>query len=135
MAEPGATPEASPGAGGSAWKAMGWVAAGLGAAGLGVGAVFGGIAIEQHHSAQCNANRECLTGPLQSARSAATVSNVGFIAGGALAAVGLGVVIFAPASGRGGGSDQATARATEATPGMSLVLAPSGAGLEVGGTW
>jgi hypothetical protein len=60
------------------------------------------MAISDHNSADCNANNVCLTGPLNSARSAATVANVGFIAGGVLLATGLGLVLFAPGGGHGG---------------------------------
>jgi hypothetical protein len=121
------TPPGASGAGG-AWKTIGWVAAGVGAVGVGVGAVFGVMAIGDHDSAKCNAQNVCFSGPLNDARTAATVADVGLIVGGALVAAGLGLVLFAP----GGGSGEEHPAATAV---MAPVAAPGGGGLAVGGTW
>jgi hypothetical protein len=79
----------------SGWKTLGWVAEGVGLGGLAVGAAFGIVAISDKSSANCVAGM-CDAGPLSRARTAAAVSTVGFIAGGILAATGLGILIFAP---------------------------------------
>lgn len=116
--------------GGSPWKTVGWVAAGAGVVGLGLGAVFGMMAIGDLNQAQCNPNHVCFTGPLNDARSAAAVSSVGFVAGGVLAAAGVGLVLFAPSRSGGGGEGQAGAAAV-----LSPVLARDGGGLRLGGSW
>ena len=104
------------------WKTVGWVATGAGAVGLAVGAAFGIAAINDHNAAHCNASKQCLTGPLDDAKSAATASNVGLVVGAVLAAGGVGLVLFAP--GRADGSSKAHRAATavltpEWTPGWS----------------
>jgi hypothetical protein len=122
------TIQPAPSSGGGAWKTVGWVAGGVGIVGVGVGTVFGMMAISDHDSAKCNAQNVCFSGPLNDARSAATVADVGLIAGGALLAAGLGLVLFAPSGGSGEEHPATTAV-------MAPVLAPGGGGWAVGGTW
>jgi hypothetical protein len=122
------TTQPGPSGGAGAWKTIGWVAGGVGIVGLGVGTAFGMMAIGDHDSAKCNAQNVCFTDKLNDARSAATVADVGFIAGGVLLAAGLGLVLLAP--GGGSGEDH---RATTAV--LTPVLAPGGGGWAVGGTW
>jgi hypothetical protein len=107
---------------------VGWVAGAVGLVGLGVGTVFGVMAISDHDSAKCNAQNVCYSGPLNDARSAASVADVGLIAGGVLLAAGLGLVLFAPG---GGSSDEHPATTALIAP----MLAPNGGGLTLGGTW
>ena len=110
------------------WKTAGWVTGAAGIVGLGVGTVFGMMAISDHASAKCNAQNVCLSGPLNDARSAASVADVGLIAGGVLLAAGLGLVLFGPGGGSG---EEHPATTAVVTP----VLAPGAAGWAVGGTW
>jgi hypothetical protein len=103
------------------------VAGGVGVAGLAVGGVFGFVAKGHNDDAaahcagsQCDATGISL---LDQARSAATVSTVGFVAGGALLAGGVVLWLTAP-------------RAPSST---GLVIAPgaapSFAGLALRGAW
>ena len=100
----------------------------MGIVGLGVGTVFGMMAISDHGSAKCNPQNVCFSGPLNDARSAASAADVGLIAGGALLAAGLGLVLFAPGGGRGEEHPATTAV-------MAPVLAPGGGGFAVRGAW
>jgi hypothetical protein len=70
----------------------------VGVAGLVVGAVFGVMAANDKSAAQCDATNACKHGPLSDARNAATLSTVGFVAGGALLAGGIALVLLAPTS-------------------------------------
>jgi hypothetical protein len=76
---------------------------GTGAVGLGLG--IGSAVIVDHKtsalSSGCDANKVCpssMQGDLQAARTWATVSTIGFIGGGALAATGLVLLLVAPPS-------------------------------------
>jgi hypothetical protein len=83
----------------SSWgplKTVGVVAGGVGLVGIGIGAAFGLLAASDKNNANCDANGYCTPGPLSDARSHATVSTVGFIAGGVLLAAGIGLVISGP---------------------------------------
>jgi hypothetical protein len=85
---------------GAPWKTVGWALGGVGVVGLVVGAISGGVAISENSSAHCDATgHDCLAGPLSSARSAATASDVGFIAGGILVAGGAALVLLSPKPG------------------------------------
>jgi hypothetical protein len=99
---------------------VGYGAAGLGAVGVLVGTIFGITAIAKKNSANCAENL-CDGQPLEDAKSAATVSTVGFIAGGALLAGGVALVLFAPSP-----RSRSTARAS---------LGIGGPGLLLGGRW
>ena len=68
--------------GSSTWKTVGWVLGAAGLVGLGIGTVFGVVALSDKNSANCDANKLCDAGPLSGARSAATVADIGLIAGG-----------------------------------------------------
>lgn len=78
------------------WRTVGWAGVGLGALGIGIGSAFGLMASSDKSDAACDSAGYCESDALASARSNATVANVGFIAGGALLAAGLAVVLFAP---------------------------------------
>jgi hypothetical protein len=75
-------------------RTIGWVTGAVGVVGLGVGAAFGLIAMGDKSDANCNAANQCLSDPLASARSAALISDIGFIAGGVLVATGATLVIL-----------------------------------------
>lgn len=122
---PAATPAPEPGSS-SPWRTVGWVTAGVGAAGLVFGTVFGFVAIGDTGSAHCNANNYCDAGPLGAARSAATLSDVGFIAGGLLAAGGVALVLLSPGSGQ---------RASTARVSLTSLVGSRDAGVAFAGAW
>jgi hypothetical protein len=109
----------------STLKTVGWVAGGLGIVGLALGGTFGIIAIEEKSDAHCDANKFCDAGPLNSSKSAATVSNVGLIAGGVLLAGGAAIVLF---SSHGQPERVASVK-------VAPTLASRGGGLVLGGVW
>lgn len=92
----GGQPAEVPASGAGPWRTIGFVAGGVGIAGLGVGAAFGLKAMSDKNSAQCDASNACSPGPLSDARTSATLSSVGFIAGGVLLAGGAALVLLAP---------------------------------------
>ncbi len=103
---PGPTAGAPPPeADGSTQRLLGIVAGGVGVAGLAVGSIFGLLA----SSAWSNAKKDCPNAPVcgsqkpieerSSALTAATISTVGFIAGGVLAGAGVVLFLTAPKSG------------------------------------
>ena len=116
--------------GGTHWKMVGWVAGAAGVLGLGLGAFFGMKAIDDNNQAMCNENHVCLTGPLNEARSDAQLSTVAFVAGGILAAAGVGIVLFAPAESGTKGKAPAGVTAT-----LSPTFASNAGGFRVGGSW
>lgn len=98
---------------GSGQRTLGWVATGVGAAGLVAGGVFGLMAMgkranidnepgcqDDDGTLRCSdpGARDRLNADQSTARSLATVSTIGFIAGGALLAGGLVLVLTAPKS-------------------------------------
>jgi hypothetical protein len=93
---PGAsqTAGASSGVASSPLRTVGWVVGGVGAAGLIAGVVAGGVAVSDKASAHCTG--DLCQGSLSPAKSAATASTIGLIAGGVLLAGGAGLVIFGP---------------------------------------
>ena len=116
------------GGGGGGLKVAGLAITGVGAAGLVLGAVFGGLALGAKGSASDNCTSDLLhcnaqgIDSLDSARTFATVSTTGFIAGGVLVVGGL-VLFF-------------TAPKKEAAPAVSLSLGHAGTlGLTLGGTF
>lgn len=109
-------------------KIAGLTMAGVGAAGLVVGAVFGGLALGAKGTAGDNCSSDLLhcnakgIDSLDSARTLATVSTIGFIGGGALLAGGIVLFFAAPKK--------------EAAPAVSLALGHAGTlGLTLGGTF
>jgi hypothetical protein len=122
--EPAPTPHQEGGA--TPWKPIGLAAAAVGVVGLGLGVGFGIAAISDKNSAACGADNYCNNGgPLSDAKSAATLSTVGFVAGGVLLAGGAAVVLFAP-TGR-----ESTVGSVRAAP----MVAERGGGLVIGGSW
>ncbi len=76
-------------------RIAGWAIAGVGVAGLVAGGVFGGLAIADKSAGGCNASNHCTNfGSITSAKTAATVSDAGLIAGGVLAATGVTMVVL-----------------------------------------
>ena len=107
---------------------VGLVVAGVGAVGVGVGAYFGGLAksrLESSNDMGCNGN-VCppdAAAKRDDAREAGTTSTVFFLAGGALVAGGLGLLLFGP--------DEKN----ESAPTLSAGASPDGAGLLMRGAW
>jgi hypothetical protein len=126
-ADTGRTPPPDTARGGSPWKTVGWVVGAVGVVGLGVGTAFGIMAMNDQNAAHCNANKVCLSGPLDAAKSAAFDANVSLAAGGVLAATGLALVLFAPSGEH--------PRRPAVTASVAPLLVPAGGGLGVGGTW
>jgi hypothetical protein len=124
-AGPPASAPATPSAGGTRpWATVGWILGGVGVVGLGVGTAFGVVAMSDKNSANCVGNL-CDAGPIGSAKSAATISDIGLIAGGVLFAGGVTLVLLS----RDGAPSSA------ATLSAAPVLGSRGGGLALGGHW
>lgn len=91
-------------ANGSTRKMLGFVALGVGGAGLLVGGITGGLALGKHGTiaescpaGHCPEGTEASFQPaIDSYGTMGTISTIGFIAGGALAATGLVLILTAP---------------------------------------
>lgn len=77
---------------------VGYGMAGVGTIGLAIGTIFGITAISKKNEANCDATNACDPGPLDAARSAATVATIGVVAGAALLAGGVALVMLAPSA-------------------------------------
>lgn len=90
----------------STLQIVGFVGIGVGAAGLIVGAVTGGLAMGKHNELEDNCPDGQCPGSqrdnLDAFRTLGTVSTVGFVVGGVLAAAGIVLVIVAPSNDAGG---------------------------------
>jgi len=130
--QPDTTTAADSGGGGIPWRTVGWITGGVGVAGVALGSIFGIMAMGDKNGAHCDASGACDPGKLSDANSAATISTVGFIAGGVLLAGGAALVLFGP-------SGSAPASAAPASGGATLKVAPlvgaRDAGLLLGGSW
>jgi hypothetical protein len=73
---------------------LAWALTGAGGAAIATGAVAGLTAIVNKDAAHCDADRRCDAAPLSTARTAAAVADVGFVAGGALAAAGVALFLL-----------------------------------------
>jgi hypothetical protein len=111
-----------PASSGSGQRTTGLVLGGLGVVGLGLGGIFGGLAASRWSTAKgdCSMSQTCTpsdntaaTGERSDAITLATVSTVGFVAGGVLTAGGLILFLTAP---RGG----------ETRPAARLQVVPAG---------
>lgn len=98
---------------------LAWALTGAGGAAIATGAVAGLTAAVNKDAAHCDANRRCDAGPLGTARTAATVADVGFVAGGVLAAAGVALFLL-PAG-----------QASSESAWTVLPLSPGGEGLGV----
>ncbi len=102
-AQPEPAPEQIKG-NGSTQKTIGFVALGVGAAGLLVGGITGGLALGKHGDitkscpeGHCAPGQEAMLKPeIESYNTMGTISTIGFIAGGALAATGVVLILTAP---------------------------------------
>jgi len=120
-----ASSPADPGGSWGGWKTAGWIVGGAGVLGIGAGAVSGLIAIRDKSSAHCDANNVCDAGTGSAIKSAANLSDVGWIAGGVLLAGGAALVLFAPSGGH------------DAAAGLRVapLVAASGGGIVAGAAW
>ncbi len=109
---------------GSILPILGWTAIAVGGAGLILGAVTGGLALGKHGDLTdaCDDDSVCdpaLQSDLDSFHTLGTISTIGFIAGGVLAATGVVLLIAAPSSD----GDEATAARIETRIGIGHVSA------------
>jgi hypothetical protein len=109
----------------SALGTIGWVTIAIGGAGLAVGAISGIVALNDKNGAHCGSDNLCDPGTSSGIKSAALISDIGLIAGGALLAGGVAMVVLAPKVG----SDTRTSLA------LSPVVVERGGGAVLGGTW
>lgn len=115
--------------GGSAVRTVGYTAGAVGVVGLAVGVVTGlsAISLSSRSKEKCPTSGICADeaarSDADSARSAATISTIGFAAGGALLAAGVALVVFAPSA----------SRSAPPTTTAKVRLAPQALWLE--GTW
>jgi hypothetical protein len=100
---------------GSTQRLLGWISVGVGGAGLAVGGVFGSMAMstqsELDESGEC-VDEKCAPSQqdaVDKLGTQRTISSVGFIAGGVLAATGIVLVVTAP---KGDTRPQASLRIT-----------------------
>jgi hypothetical protein len=85
------------------------------------------VAVSDKSSAACDSTGACNAGPLASARSAATASTIGLVAGGALAAAGVALVLFAP-------KHEAPAASVRSVT-LGPLMGAREEGLSLGGSW
>ncbi len=89
---------------GSTLRTIGFVAIGVGGAGLIAGGVTGGLAMGKHGELEDNCpNGVCAAGQqdtLDSYHTLGTISTIGFIAGGVIAATGVVLVLVAPSDAK-----------------------------------
>jgi hypothetical protein len=105
---------------GNPWRTGGFIAGGVGIAGLGVGAVFGLIALNKKSQGHCAAG-VCDAGTANGIRTAAQISDVGWIAGSVLLAGGAAVVLFGP--GKSAAKTGITVTPSVAANGGAMVIA------------
>ncbi len=110
---------------GSGLRTAGFVVGGIGIAGLAVGTIFGFVALSAK-SSDCPGDNCGSASEKSTVTNDAHISTIGFIAGGALAATGLGLIIFAPRS---------PARPETALRLVPLYTGNGGAGLGVGSSF
>jgi hypothetical protein len=105
---------------GSTWRTLGLITGGVGIVGIGVGSAFGLVAKSKNDSTSGHCNGGVCDAPtistLNDARTAATVSTVAFISGGALLAAGAVMYLLSPS----------------ASPATGLVVSPGAAGYVAG---
>ncbi|MGA7118862.1 MAG: hypothetical protein WBY94_02130 [Polyangiaceae bacterium] len=105
------------------WKTLGWALAGAGMAGLGLGAVSGVAALVNKSAAHCMSNDTCDPGSTGGIKTAAILSDAGWIAGSVLLASGTALVLF---------SDR---KASSSGIRVVSAVTPAGAGIVMRATW
>jgi hypothetical protein len=132
--EPAPAPAAPPTPSqGSTQRTIGFVVGGIGVGGVALGAVMGGLVLAKKSTVTANCTDHVCNAEGKAAADAAPplamISTVGFAAGGALLATGLGVVLTAPSKPKDAGAS---------TPRLMADVGhlPSGAtGLGLRGSW
>ena len=118
------SPRDVPAASGNApgWRTLGWVLAGAGMAGLGLGTVSGIATLAKMSAAHC-ADDLCDYGSTGGIKTAAILSDAGWIAGSILLASGAALILLSDRRG--------------STSGVRVVsaVAPSGGSIVMGTTW
>jgi len=144
---PGATePPAGGGESGNGDTLMtaGFIASGVGVVGIGLGAIFGIVASSTASGAEDDPalcpGQKCTPAGLDeidSAKSSATISTVGFIAGGALLAGGAVMVILGMSQNGDAKSDAANPRTIHIAKNVELepVAGPQGGGMWLSGAF
>lgn len=127
LSSPPTQGEREPGGRSGPWKTVGWILGGAGAVGLGVGTVFGIVAMGDKSKAHCGSDNLCDPGTSAGVKSAALVSDMGWIAGGVLLAGGVALVLFAPGSSR----ETTTSAGVRVVP----VVTAGGVGIVTAGRW
>ncbi len=110
---------------GSPLRTVGLITGGVGLAGLAVGTIFGLQASKKQDDASCPGNvckDEASAGTLRSANDAATISTIGFVAGGVLAAGGITLWLL----GSGRSSKTASVRVSPVGAWSSVGIAAAG---------
>jgi hypothetical protein len=125
VSPPGVETPIAPATTSSTWKTAGWILGGVGVAGLGVGTIFGIIATGDKSSAHCDSNNVCDPGTVSGIKSAALISDIGWISGGVLLAGGAALVLWGPRKSEG------TAAALRLAP----MFTANGGGIVAGGAW
>jgi len=97
-------------------RTLGFALSGLGVAGLGAGTIAGALMLSQKHTvaAECQPDKSCTAAGLDAAHSASslqTVSNIGWVVGGA--ALGAGIYLLLSS---GGSAKSSTTLAVATTP-------------------
>lgn len=119
--------------GGSSLRTVGYAVGAVGLVGLGVGAITGLAAISSNNRSKevCPTDGVCADegarSDNESARTSATLSTIGFVAGGALLAAGVALVVFAPSS--------SPPSSAAKLPGATARLRASPQALWLEGTW
>jgi hypothetical protein len=132
---PGPAPSSD---GGSTLRTVGYATGAAGIVGLAVGVVSGLAAISKNSRSKdvCPTSGICADESARSdnedARSAATVSTIGFVAGGVLLAGGIALVLFAPSSSSAPASPSASSSASTS---LSAKLHASPQAIWLQGTW
>jgi hypothetical protein len=93
--EPSPAPSQVASSGRFPYKPVGYTLGGVGVAGIVLGGVFGAVALATK-SSHCPTETTCAPGYASKATGQATISTVGSVAGGILAAGGLTLVVLAP---------------------------------------
>ncbi|HEV3189833.1 MAG TPA: hypothetical protein VGY54_05010 [Polyangiaceae bacterium] len=123
---PSLTVETAPDSGGSSstLRTIGWMLGAGGVVGLGIATIFGVIAVGNKNAANCVDN-VCDPRTTSGIKSSALVSDIGWVAGGALLASGAGLLLFAPRVNHVSGAE------VRVTP----VVMASGVGIVTGRSW
>jgi hypothetical protein len=129
-----------PPSGGGTQRTLGYVAGGVGVVAAVVGAIFGARAIGKNSDSKdsCRTDKLCSAEGLalrNDARSAAKASTFAFVAGGALVATGLTLVLTAPSSSEALMPSPAARHRAPSIARVELTpfIAPLGAGLGLQG--